>query len=109
MDSRKVTVNGQKIFFLLLALLISLTGLFLVNVLFALLSFYLALLVLYHLIIREMFAGPKTRSPALEDKDYTIVKEDNNGIDIYGYIRYQDKKADLLFFYMAGCLLARGS
>ncbi len=98
MDSRKVTVNGQKIFLLLLAILISLTGSFLVNGLFALLSFFLALLVLYHLIIREMFAGPKTRSPALEDKDYTIVKEDNNGIDIYGYIRYQDKKSDLVVF-----------
>ena len=98
MDSRKATVSGQNIVLLLLAFLVSLIGSFLINGLFALLSFFIALLVFYHLILREMFAGPKTRSPALEDKDYTIVKTNNDGIDIYGYVRYQEKKADIVVF-----------
>lgn len=98
MDSRVATIDGQKIIILVFALTISITGSILVNGWLILISLGLSLIIIYQIILRAMFAGPKTRSPSLSNKDYTIIKVNNDGVDIYGYVNYQSKKSDLVVF-----------
>ena len=94
MDRRKATWGGYAILSLVLTtLLISILvpyGYFSI--------FFAVLIIIYQVLLRIIFTGPSKRSVPFSDEEWSLVHSNNDGIDIYGFINYQDKPSDMVVF-----------
>lgn len=94
MPSRKATWNGYAILFLLP---VSLACSFFLP--YGLITAPIFLLIIIHqLILREIFKGPKRRSPVFSDPEWELINLRNKGFDVYGFINWQPHDADLVVF-----------
>lgn len=60
---------------------------------------FLALLILCHqVLLRVIFTGPEKRSLPFNDKDWDLLRVENNGVDVYGFVNYQKIKSDMVVF-----------
>ena len=60
---------------------------------------FLALLILCHqVLLRVIFTGPEKRSLPFNDKDWDLLRVENNGVDVYGFVNYQKIKSDIVVF-----------
>ena len=85
MPSRKATWNGYAILFLLP---VSLACSFFLP--YGLITAPIFLLIIIHqLILREIFKGPKRRSPVFSDPEWELINLRNKGFDVYGFINWQ--------------------
>ena len=50
------------------------------------------------ILVRLIFTGPRRRSLPFEDKNWEKIHADNNGIDIFAFIDYNEKNSDLVVF-----------
>ena len=58
-----------------------------------------ALLILCHqVLLRVIFTGPEKRSLPFNDKDWDLLRVENNGVDVYGFVNYQKIKSDMVVF-----------
>ena len=94
MDRRQATWGGY-------AILILVTTTLLISILvpYGYFSvFFSVLIIIYQVLLRIIFTGPSKRSAPFSDKEWRLVRSDNDGIDIYGFINYQDKPSDMVVF-----------
>ena len=94
MDRRVATWDGRKT-------LIVITSTILVSALipYGFLSAILTvLLLIQQLLLRLIFTGPEKRSLPLDDSRWEVIHVDNNGVDVYGFINYQETKSDIAVF-----------
>lgn len=56
------------------------------------------LLLIHQLLLRLIFTGPEKRSPPFDNPNWELIRVDNNGVDVYGFIHYQEEKSDLAVF-----------
>ncbi len=54
--------------------------------------------VIYHYVLKKIYAGPTNGRPALNHPDWSIIKADNDGIEVFGQFNNLDKKAPLVVF-----------
>lgn len=60
---------------------------------------FFALLILCHqVLLRVIFTGPEKRSLPFNDKDWDLLRVENNGVDVYGFVNYQKIKSDMVVF-----------
>ena len=59
---------------------------------------FTSLLLVHQLLLRLIFTGPEKRSLPFDDPRWDVIKVDNNGVDVYGFINYQDEKSDMAVF-----------
>lgn len=94
MDRRRATWDGQKIL-----IAIFLTCVATIFIQYGFLSILVLVLLLIHQsLLRIIFTGPSKRSAPFSNEDWSVVKADNNGVDVYGFINYQAHKSDLVVF-----------
>ena len=56
------------------------------------------LLLIHQLLLRLIFTGPEKRSLPFDNPKWELIRVDNNGVDVYGFIHYQEEKSDLAVF-----------
>lgn len=54
--------------------------------------------VIYHYVLKKIYAGPTTGRPALDHPDWSIIKADNDGVEVFGQFNNLDKNAPLVVF-----------
>jgi pimeloyl-ACP methyl ester carboxylesterase len=94
MPRRKATWDGKKI---LTALI--LTILLAIFVPYGFIAVPILLLLLLHQsLLRLIFRGPVKRSITLSEPGWDTIRTTNDGVDVYGFVNYQDHSADLVVF-----------
>ncbi len=54
--------------------------------------------ILYHIILKKIYSGPKKTRPALDHPCWSIIKADNNGVEVFGQLNKLDEEAPLVVF-----------
>jgi esterase/lipase len=54
--------------------------------------------VIYHYLLKKIYAGPTTGRPALNHPDWSIIKADNDGVEVFGQFNNLNKNAPLVVF-----------
>jgi len=94
MARRKATWDAK---FILLALSLTVIISLLTPYEIIVISIFL-LILLHQLLLRMIFRGPVKRSLPFTDPDWDVITVDNNGVDAYGFVRFQEQKSDLIVF-----------
>tara|TARA_B100000767_G_scaffold204161_1_gene191025 strand:- start:1002 stop:1934 length:933 start_codon:yes stop_codon:yes gene_type:complete len=91
---RKATLDDKVILILILAV-VSIS-------LFVPFGYYtlipLVLVLLHQLLLRAIFRGPTKRSLPFSDTNWDVIKANNNGADVYGFLRFHEEVSDLVVF-----------
>ena len=56
------------------------------------------IIICHQLLLRMIFRGPQKRSLPFKDPLWNIIKADNNGAEVFGFLRLQEQKSDLVVF-----------
>ena len=94
MDRRIATWDGRKTSFFLVSSTI-------VSVFLPygfIIAFFAFLILIHQILLRIIFTGPQKRSQPFDDKNWDLLRLDNNGFDVYGFVNYQDVKTDMVVF-----------
>ena len=94
MDRRMATWDSRAVLSILSVLFV-ISFLSPYGFLFAILAIFLTV---HQSILRMIYSGPKRRSPHFNDPRWQVIKNNNNGVDVYGFIHYQENISDMVVF-----------
>ena len=59
---------------------------------------FLALLILCHQVCFELYSQVQRNVASHSSKDWDLLRVENNGVDVYGFVNYQKIKSDMVVF-----------